>query len=69
MVPYLVTGGTAPSWPPSCSPLLGMTAIGAGIGLLNGRSPVRSALRQVVVGVLAAGVTYGVGALIGIRAG
>jgi vacuolar iron transporter family protein len=69
VVPYLVTGGTAAFVAAVVLALLGMTAIGAGIGLLNGRSPVRSALRQVVVGVLAAGVTYGVGALIGIRAG
>ncbi len=69
VVPYLVTGGADAFVAAVVLSLLGMTAIGAGIGLLNGRSPVRSALRQVVVGVLAAGVTYGVGALIGIRAG
>src|SRR4051794_14742142 len=69
VLPYLVGGGTAAFVAAVVLALLGMTMIGAGIGLLNGRSPVRSALRQVVVGVLAAGVTYGVGALIGIRAG
>jgi VIT1/CCC1 family predicted Fe2+/Mn2+ transporter len=69
VVPYLVTGGTAAFAAAVVLAVLGMTAIGAGIGLLNGRSPVRGALRQVVVGVLAAGVTYGVGAIIGIRAG
>jgi VIT1/CCC1 family predicted Fe2+/Mn2+ transporter len=30
---------------------------------------VHGALRQLIVGVLAAGVTFGVGAVIGIRAG
>jgi VIT1/CCC1 family predicted Fe2+/Mn2+ transporter len=39
--------------------------VGASIGILNGRLVVRAGLRQVLVGVLAAGVTYGVGHLIG----
>ena len=69
VLPYLVTGGAGAFVAAVVLALLAMTAVGASIGLLNGRSPVRGALRQVVVGVLAAGVTYGVGALIGIRAG
>jgi len=42
-----------------------MFAVGAGIGVLNGRAALRSGLRQVVVGALAVAVTYGVGSLIG----
>jgi VIT1/CCC1 family predicted Fe2+/Mn2+ transporter len=45
--------------------VVGMFAIGAGMGALNGRSPLRSGLRQVTVGGLAAAVTFGVGHLIG----
>ena len=39
--------------------------IGATIGAVNGRSVLRSGLRQVVAGALAAGITFGVGHLIG----
>jgi VIT1/CCC1 family predicted Fe2+/Mn2+ transporter len=35
------------------------------MGVLNGRSPLRSGLRQLVVGGAAAAVTFGVGVLIG----
>jgi VIT1/CCC1 family predicted Fe2+/Mn2+ transporter len=45
--------------------LLAMFAVGAGIGALNGRSVLRSGFRQVLVGALAAGVTYAIGRLIG----
>jgi vacuolar iron transporter family protein len=69
VLPYLVAGGTGAFVAAVVLALLALTAVGATIGMLNGRSPVRSALRQVVVGVLAAGVTYGVGAAIGIHAG
>lgn len=61
--------------------LRGMAAVGAsvavvavvalGVGLLlaraTGRSPLYSALRQLVVSMVAAGVTYAVGALIGVK--
>jgi len=40
--------------------------LGAGIGVLGGRSVTRSALRQLAVAVVAAGVTYGVGSLLGV---
>ena len=69
VLPYLVAGGTAAFVAAVVLALLGMTAIGAGIGLLNGRSPVRGAVRQLVVGVLAAGRHLRCRALIGIRAG
>jgi VIT1/CCC1 family predicted Fe2+/Mn2+ transporter len=42
-----------------------MIAVGAGIGVLNGRSAVRSGLRQLFLGGLAALVTFGIGHLIG----
>lgn len=65
IVPYLFTGGTAAFAAAVAMAVLAMVAVGAGIGVLNGRSPVRSALRQVVAGMLAAGVTYVVGMAIG----
>jgi glucokinase len=42
-----------------------MFAVGAGIGVLNGRSFLRSGLRQVIVGGLAGAVTFGVGVIFG----
>src|SRR4051794_16557179 len=68
VLPYLVTGVAAAFVVAVALALLAMAAVGATIGVLNGRSPVRSAVRQVVVGALAAGVTYAIGALIGVRA-
>ncbi|HVN10922.1 MAG TPA: VIT1/CCC1 family protein [Kineosporiaceae bacterium] len=69
VLPYLVTGGRAAFVAALALALAAMAAVGAAIGVLNGRSPVRGAVRQVAVGALAAGVTYGVGSLIGIRTG
>jgi len=45
---------------------LGLFLIGAAITLMTGRSVLYSGLRQVVIGIAAAALTYGVGALIGI---
>jgi VIT1/CCC1 family predicted Fe2+/Mn2+ transporter len=45
--------------------VLALFAVGAGIGILNGRSALRSGVRQVIAGGLAAAVTFGVGHLIG----
>jgi vacuolar iron transporter family protein len=69
VLPYLVTGGRGAFVAAVLLALAAMATVGASIGVLNGRSPLRSAVRQVVVGVLAAGVTYGVGTLIGIHGG
>ncbi|HYY10685.1 MAG TPA: VIT1/CCC1 family protein [Kineosporiaceae bacterium] len=69
VLPYLVTGGGAALVAAVVLALAAMAAVGGVIGRLNGRPPARGAVRQVVVGVLAAGVTYLVGALIGVHAG
>lgn len=42
-----------------------LLATGAVVGLISGGPPVRRALRQLAIGVGAAGVTYGLGALFG----
>jgi VIT1/CCC1 family predicted Fe2+/Mn2+ transporter len=65
IVPYLFGGGTTAFVTAVALAVVAMAAVGAGIGVLNGRSPVRSAVRQVAAGTLAAGVTYVVGAIIG----
>jgi VIT1/CCC1 family predicted Fe2+/Mn2+ transporter len=65
VVPYLFAGGTAALVTAGALSLSAMVAVGAGIGILNGRGPLRSAVRQVVSGALAAGVTYVIGGLVG----
>ena len=69
VLPYLFGGGTAAFSAAVGLALIAMIAIGAGIGVLNGRSVLRSIIRQVTAGVLAAAVTYLVGHLIGTRMG
>jgi VIT1/CCC1 family predicted Fe2+/Mn2+ transporter len=41
--------------------------IGAAIGVSTGRPPLFTAMRQLVVGALAGGVTYGLGAVLGVQ--
>ncbi len=45
---------------------VGLFALGAGITLFTGRSALHSGARQVAFGLLAAGLTYAVGSLIGV---
>jgi VIT1/CCC1 family predicted Fe2+/Mn2+ transporter len=43
-----------------------MFAIGAGTTLFTGRGVLFSGIRQLLIGLAAAGITYGVGRLIGV---
>jgi vacuolar iron transporter family protein len=65
VVPYLAGSGTAALVTAIGLALAAMFGVGAAIGALNGRSAVRMGLRQMLVGALAAAVTFGVGHLIG----
>ena len=65
VLPYLIGGGLAALLTAIGLAVAALFGVGASIGVLNGRPVVRAGLRQVFVGVLAAGVTYGVGHLIG----
>ena len=65
VIPYLISSGTAALVTAIVLFGVALFAVGAGIGLLNGRSALRSGLRQVVVGALAAGITFALGRLIG----
>jgi VIT1/CCC1 family predicted Fe2+/Mn2+ transporter len=47
----------------------GLFAIGAAITLMTGRSVLYSGMRMVIFGLLAAGLTYGIGKLIGVSVG
>ena len=68
VLPYLIGSGTAALIAAIVLAAAALLAVGGGIGLLNGRSVWRSALRQLLFGGVAAAVTYGVGHLIGIGA-
>jgi VIT1/CCC1 family predicted Fe2+/Mn2+ transporter len=65
VLPYLAGSGTAALVTAIALAAAALLAVGAGIGALNGRSALRSGARQLVVGAIAAAVTFGVGHLIG----
>jgi VIT1/CCC1 family predicted Fe2+/Mn2+ transporter len=65
VVPFLFGGGTVALVTAIVLAVLALFGVGAGIGVLNGRSAVASGARQVVAGGLAAAVTFGAGLLIG----
>ena len=48
-----------------CAAVTALLAVGAGVSRLTHRAIVRTAVRQAALGVLAAGVTYAIGALLG----
>jgi vacuolar iron transporter family protein len=66
VLPWLVASGTAAlAWSVALS-AAALLLVGAGISLLTGRSVVRSGVRQLLVGGLAAAATFGIGRLIGV---
>jgi vacuolar iron transporter family protein len=65
LIPYLFFGGTAAVVAAIVFAAVGLFAIGALITLLTGRSALFSGTRQLVFGLLASGVTFGLGRLIG----
>lgn len=65
VLPYLLGSGTAALAAAIGLALAALFGVGAILGALNGRSPVKSGLRQLITGALAAAVTYGAGVLIG----
>ena len=46
--------------------LIGLFAVGAGVSLITGRGMLFSGARQVLIGALAAAVTFVVGRIIGV---
>jgi vacuolar iron transporter family protein len=65
IIPYLFGTGTAALTSALCLLALALTLVGTGLGMLNGKSVVRSAARQLITGGLAIGITFGVGHLLG----
>lgn len=66
VIPYLFGSGLAALVVAIGLAALALVGVGAGIGALTGRPPLRAALRQLLVGTVAAGATYGFGSLIGV---
>jgi len=66
LIPWLVTDG----WPAIIASvvlgILGAAFLGFALGTFTGRSRLFSAARQVLIAVVAAGVTFGVGSLLGV---
>jgi VIT1/CCC1 family predicted Fe2+/Mn2+ transporter len=48
---------------------LGLLGLGAGISWFTGRGPVRTGIRQLVLGLAAAGLTFVVGRILGVTLG
>jgi VIT1/CCC1 family predicted Fe2+/Mn2+ transporter len=69
LVPYLLLSGSAAFVTSLGASLAALALLGYGISRLTRRPALFSALRQVALGGIAAGVTYGVGRLIGVAAG
>jgi vacuolar iron transporter family protein len=65
VLPYLAGSGTAALVAAIVLTAAALLAIGAGIGAMNGRPILRSALRQLLFGGVAAAVVFGIGHLIG----
>lgn len=65
--PYIFLAGTAGIIASSAASTLGLFLIGAAITLMTGRNALLSGLRQVLFGLAAAAITFGVGHLIGVN--
>lgn len=67
LVPWFFTEGTTAVLVSVILGAIASLAIGSVIGVSTGRGPVRSALRQLLIGAAAGAVTYGVGAVLGVQ--
>ncbi len=66
VLPYVFFQGTAGIVVSAIAAAIGLFVIGAFITLMTGKNPVMSGLRQVLFGMAAAAVTFGIGKLIGV---
>ncbi|MCL4528780.1 MAG: VIT1/CCC1 family protein [Chloroflexi bacterium] len=67
--PYLFWSGTTAIYISLAISAIGLFIIGAGITLMTGRGVLYTGMRQVLVGIAAAALTFGVGKLIGVSVG
>jgi len=69
LIPYLLLSGTAAFVTSLAASLVALFVLGWGISRLTRRPVLYTAVRQVLLGGIAAAVTYGVGSLIGVGVG
>jgi VIT1/CCC1 family predicted Fe2+/Mn2+ transporter len=69
MLPYFFWSGTQAIILSLIISAIGLFIIGAAITLMTGKSVMFSGTRQVLVGIAAAALTYGIGTLIGVSLG
>ena len=69
LVPFFFTSGPPGIAVSAAASAVGLFALGSGITLLTGRSAWFSGTRQVVLGLVAAAITFGIGTLVGGVAG
>jgi VIT1/CCC1 family predicted Fe2+/Mn2+ transporter len=67
LIPYLLASGASAFTASLLVSLGALFVLGLSISRLTRRSPLRTALRQLLLGGMAAAVTYAVGAFIGVR--
>jgi VIT1/CCC1 family predicted Fe2+/Mn2+ transporter len=68
VIPYLFGGGTSVLLVSLGLSLVALFAVGAAVSLLTGRGLIFSGVRQLVIGLAAAVVTYVIGSIIGVAA-
>jgi VIT1/CCC1 family predicted Fe2+/Mn2+ transporter len=64
--PFAIWSGPHATIASIAASAVALACVGAGTSLFTGRSPLFSAARQIMIGALAAGVTFGVGSLVGV---
>jgi VIT1/CCC1 family predicted Fe2+/Mn2+ transporter len=69
VIPFLLARGTTAIVTSIAISAVALFAIGAAITLFTGRSVLRTGVRQVVLGLGAAGLTFGIGRLVGVAVG
>ena len=65
VLPFLVIGGSPAVLVAAAISGIAIFALGAGITNLTGMNPIRSGIRQLAFGAVAAAITYGIGTVVG----
>ena len=69
LLPYLIASGSTAFFASLLASLAALALLGIGIAMLTRRPPWYGAIRQVLLGGIAAAVTYAVGSALGVSAG
>jgi VIT1/CCC1 family predicted Fe2+/Mn2+ transporter len=69
VIPYLLLGGMTAFWVSLIVSMVALFGVGAAVSVLTHRPPLIVGARQALLGLAAAGITYGIGALLGVAMG